>query len=176
MHRISLIPVLTDGSVEQMAALSAEIWREYWTPILGSDLVEHAIEARQSPQAIKQQAFFEKTPHWFVLDEEGRTIGYTASRADAPRDTLYIAKVYLAKRYRGMRYASEILDFHERTCAINGLSRMELHVNRNNKMGIRAYQAHGFEIEQAVVTDLGSGYSTDDYVMAKKSKCALESL
>lgn len=176
MHSILLVPMLTDESAKQMATLSAEIWREYWTPILGADLVEHAIKTRQSLQAIRRQAFFERTPHWFVLDEKGRTIGYTASRAETSRNTLYIAKVYLAKPYRGMRYASEILDFHERTCALNGLSKMELHVNRKNEMGIRAYLARGFEIEKAVVTDLGSGHSTEDYVMAKKTGSALESL
>lgn len=39
MHRISLIPALTDASSKRMDELSAEIRRECWMPVPGMDLV-----------------------------------------------------------------------------------------------------------------------------------------
>lgn len=167
MHRITLIPVLTDDAAKRMSDLCAEVWREYWTPILGPELVEHAIRTRQSFDAVREDVLAGR-PHWFVLDEGGETVGYTASRAEPSRGVLYVSKVYLLKGHRGKGYASEILEFHEKTCAANGLAGMELHVNVLNERALKVYLAKGWTIEREVVSDLGSGYETKDYIMVKR--------
>ncbi len=41
-------------------------------------------------------------------------------------------------------------------------------VGANNEMAIRAYKAKGFEVIDAVETDIGDGYIMDDYIMEKK--------
>ena len=45
---------------------------------------------------------------------------------------------------------------------------MYLTVNKYNEMGIRAYQAKGFETIESVETDIGRGFIMDDYVMEKR--------
>lgn len=167
MPRISLVPALTDRAVHKVADLSAHIWKEYWTPLLGEELVAHALRTTQSFDSIRRDTKSGMRPHWLVLNEAGDTIGYTASRVDHEKGTLEVAKVYLLEGYRGMHYASEILDFHESTCRANGLARMELLVNRRNELGIRAYSGRGWRIEREVVSNLGSGHTTLDYAMVK---------
>ena len=45
---------------------------------------------------------------------------------------------------------------------------MYLTVNKGNDLGIRAYKGTGFQIVEAVVTDIGEGFVMDDYVMEKR--------
>ena len=40
-------------------------------------------------------------------------------------------------------------------------------MNKHNEMAIRAYKAKGFEVIDAVETDIGDGYIMDDYIMEK---------
>ena len=41
-------------------------------------------------------------------------------------------------------------------------------VNKRNARAIAAYQRNGFVIADSVVTDIGSGFVMDDYIMAKE--------
>jgi len=43
-----------------------------------------------------------------------------------------------------------------------------LAVNKKNAKAIAAYRKHGFAIRESAVTDIGSGFVMDDYVMAKE--------
>ncbi len=49
-----------------------------------------------------------------------------------------------------------------------GLDALYLTVNKNNEMAIRAYKANGFEVIDAVETDIGEGFVMDDYIMERK--------
>jgi ribosomal protein S18 acetylase RimI-like enzyme len=56
----------------------------------------------------------------------------------------------------------------EAAAAAESLPALILNVNKNNVQAIRAYEANGFAIRDAVVVDIGGGYVMDDYVMAKR--------
>ena len=46
-------------------------------------------------------------------------------------------------------------------------TRLRLRVNKRNAAAIRSYLRGGFVFQEDVVTDIGSGYVMDDYVMEK---------
>ena len=43
--------------------------------------------------------------------------------------------------------------------------RLILAVNKHNANAIAAYRRWGFEVERALVTDIGAGFVMDDYLM-----------
>ena len=46
---------------------------------------------------------------------------------------------------------------------------MYLTVNKRNDLGVRAYLGTGFEITDAVETDIENGFVMDDYIMEKRT-------
>ena len=49
-----------------------------------------------------------------------------------------------------------------------GLSKIRLTVNKGNEHAIGVYSHYGFQVEEQVKSDIGSGYVMDDYVMVKE--------
>ena len=68
---------------------------------------------------------------------------------------------------RGKGYGRRALQFAEALAREQGLGRIRLTVNKNNRNSIRAYERFGFTIAGPVVQDIGSGFVMDDYVMIK---------
>jgi len=99
-----------------------------------------------------------------------RIIGYTGGHVEADTNRFFISKVYLLKEHRGRGLIASVVRFYERLCRERGLDAMYLTVNKKNEMAIRAYKKHGFEIIDAVETDIGEGFIMDDYIMEKKLK------
>lgn len=50
----------------------------------------------------------------------------------------------------------------------DGLESIYLTVNKNNTNTISAYIKLGFEIVDSIITDIGSNFVMDDYIMEKK--------
>ena len=99
-----------------------------------------------------------------------RIIGYTGGRVEADTNRFFVSKVYLLKEHRGRGLIASVVRFYERLCRERGLDAMYLTVNKGNEMAIRAYKKHGFEIIDAVETDIGEGFVMNDYIMEKKLK------
>lgn len=99
-----------------------------------------------------------------------RIIGYTGGHVEQDTNRFFISKIYLLKEHRGRGLIGSVVRFYERIARERGLDALYLTVNKQNKMAIRAYEKHGFEIIDAVETDIGEGFVMDDYIMEKKLK------
>ena len=97
-----------------------------------------------------------------------RIVGYTGGHVEADTNRFFISKIYLLKEHRGEGLCSATIRFYERLARERGLDALYLTVNKHNEMAIRAYKAKGFEVIDAVETDIGDGYVMDDYIMEKK--------
>ena len=87
---------------------------------------------------------------------------------EADTNRFFISKIYLLKEHRG---EGPVLGHHPLLRAPRPRARPDalyLTVNKHNEMAIRAYKAKGFEVIDAVETDIGDGYIMDDYIMEKK--------
>ena len=97
MPQPSLKPVLSDREIKETSTLAAIIWKEHFTPLIGSAQVEYMLEKFQSERAIQQQ--IENGYLYFALMLGKKQIGYTGLRLDT--DCLFLSKLYIQKEYRG---------------------------------------------------------------------------
>ena len=166
---IEFVPVETPEDRAALAALASEIWHEYWPALIGEAQTDYMVEQFQSLEAIERDLAEHAYEYWFLrAAEDGRTVGYTGGRVEPETNRFFISKIYLLKEHRGEGLCSATIRFYERLARERGLDALYLTVNKRNEMAIRAYKAKGFEVVDAVETDIGDGYIMDDYIMEKK--------
>ena len=166
---IEFVPVETPEDRAALATLASEIWHEYWPALIGEAQTDYMVEQFQSLEAIERDVAEHAYEYWFLRTaEDGRTVGYTGGRVEPETNRFFISKIYLLKEHRGEGLCSATIRFYERLARERGLDALYLTVNKRNEMAIRAYKAKGFEVIDAVETDIGEGYIMDDYIMEKK--------
>lgn len=161
--------VKTDADQEKLAKLADEIWHEYWPALIGAAQTDYMVEQFQSLEAIKRDMAEHAYEYWFVVDEAGKTVGYTGGREEPETSRYFISKIYLLAEERSKHYASQIIEFYVELCRNRDLHSMYLTVNKHNELGIRAYLGKGFVTIESVVNDIGNGFVMDDYVMEKEA-------
>lgn len=166
---IEFVPVETPEDRAALATLASEIWHEYWPALIGEAQTDYMVEQFQSLEAIERDVAEHAYEYWFLRTaEDGRTVGYTGGRVEPETNRFFISKIYLLEEHRGEGLCSATIRFYERLARERGLDALYLTVNKRNEMAIRAYKAKGFEVIDAVETDIGDGYIMDDYIMEKK--------
>lgn len=166
MGEIKIVKVSDDNLISVVETLAYSIWREHFTPIIGSSQVEYMLEKFQSKAAVLDQIENQGYLYYLFEDENGRRIGYCAV-VPLPEE-LFLSKLYIAAENRRRGFARRALEFIETLARDNGLSKITLTVNKNNTGPISAYKKLGFVIADSVVTDIGGGFVMDDYKMTKR--------
>jgi RimJ/RimL family protein N-acetyltransferase len=169
-----LSAVETAAEIERVAELAREIWLEYYPPVIGREQAEYMIATLQSAAAIAEQA--RGRLRYFLLHAmraggapvvehaNSELVGYAAVETRAP--ALFISKLYLLAHARGHglgQRALRALSDHARSL---GLRRLELTVNRNNRIALDAYARFGMSIVGEQVAEIGGGYVMDDFVLS----------
>jgi GNAT superfamily N-acetyltransferase len=178
--------VRNDEDIKRLATMADEIWHEYWPSIIGAAQTDYMVETFQSAEALTNDLRHHGYRYWIIEDTERNVKGFTGAAVErigstandpATRSTavderwphrLFISKIYLYAAERGRHYASRVIEFYEQLCIDEGLPAMYLTVNRNNNLGIRAYEGRGFTNIEETDTDIGKGFVMTDYVMAKE--------
>ena len=158
---VTLQVVSTPEQVARIAEVAQQVWREYYTPILGERQVAYMLENLQSAKAIAQQ-IREGLVYYLIL-KDGEAAGYTAIKPLEGR--LFLSKFYVLAPYRGQGAAKAVVERFKELTRQMGLSGMFLTVNRHNGDSIAAYQKMGFVKEREQVADIGGGYVMDDDIM-----------
>ena len=166
---VRFVPVETAEDQEALAKLADEIWHEYWPALIGAAQADYMVEQFQSLEAIKRDMAENAYEYWFVVDEAGKTVGYTGGHEEPETSRYFISKIYLLAEERSKHYASQIIEFYVELCRNRDLHSMYLTVNKHNELGIRAYLGKGFVTIESVVNDIGNGFVMDDYVMEKEA-------
>lgn len=162
--KLTIHPIRSEEEIRTAADLAGEIWHEHFTPIIGADQVEYMLQTMQSfgPMARQIAQGYE----YFLLEEEGQPIGYSAIRPEA--EALFLSKLYLRRSARGNGYASQVLDYYIQLCRERGLRKIRLTCNRFNTGTLAVYQHLGFDPVREEKADIGSGYVMDDFIMEKQ--------
>lgn len=148
-----------DAAVREMSAVATAIVREHYDPILGTAQNDYMLEKFQSPAAVAGQ--LAHGYRYYFVRENGAAIGFFAFY---PRgEALYLSKLYLQKTSRGKGYSRRIIDYLKETARAEGLTAIELNVNKYNP-SVDVYEALGFQRLRSEKIDIGSGYYMDDYV------------
>jgi ribosomal protein S18 acetylase RimI-like enzyme len=159
---VQIKPVTTDSEIEIIAGLAKIIWNDHYADIIGLDQVAYMLGKYQTTKAIKSQIDKEGYEYFLIVSGE-RAVGYLGI---IPRhNELFLSKLYILNFERGKGLGHAGMEFLIAKCKANGSDFITLTVNKNNLDAILAYEKMGFEKYGEVVSDIGSGYVMDDYLM-----------
>lgn len=152
-----------ENDITKLAALASKIWHEYWTEILTESQIEYMLENFQSVNAIEKQLAEEHYNYYFISDENNENIGYFG--ISNKENYMFLSKLYLSEEYRRKGIGKAAFEKIKQLTAKENMSTIRLTVNKYNTNTINAYKKWGFIITDAVITDIGSGFVMDDYIM-----------
>ena len=148
--------------IQKLAILASNIWHEYWTEILIPAQIEYMLEQFQSSTAIEKQILEEDYNYYFVI-ENNENIGYFG--ISNKKNYMFLSKLYIIKDYRHKGIGKKAFEKIKELTIMENLKTIRLTVNKYNTNTINTYKKWGFKITDAVVTDIGSGFVMDDYIM-----------
>ena len=163
---VKLVKVETSEHVTRVAELADEIWREYYDGLLSEEQIEYMVDKYQSDNAITKQMVNEGY-EYYLINKEGTIIGFVAVLRNESDKKLAVSNSYLLDYYREKGYSRLVIECVEAICKEAGYTSVELTVNKLNKEIINSYYKYGFTKVKEVVTDIGNGYSMNDYMMKK---------
>ncbi|HET9664278.1 MAG TPA: GNAT family N-acetyltransferase [Burkholderiales bacterium] len=165
-ERITISPVEPDdvGTISQLAG---DIWRRHYPGIITSAQIEYMLRQRYEPLSIAAE-LTRPGLWWDKLSAGLAILGFasyflTGEHGEMKLDKLYIRHDY-QRRGHGGRLIARVCEQARAACC----TRLVLAVNRNNVAAIGAYRKHGFTVRATQVTDIGSGFVMDDYIMARE--------
>lgn len=147
------------NDIKELASLASSIWHEYWTCILTPEQIDYMVENFQSEKAIKNQIENENYTYYFIIKDGAKARYFGISDK---KEYLFLSKLYIKKEYRHQGLGKKAF---EKIKELANDKPIRLTVNKYNTNTINAYKKWGFEIIDAVVTDIGSGFVMDDYIM-----------
>lgn len=163
--KLQFAPAVTVEEFAAIARIAAEIWYEYYVPIIGRAQVDYMVTRFQSSAAMQEQA---RGGHeYFSMQQDGALVGYLALQPQPEAGRLFISKLYLHRDARGRGTGRAAMEFIEGIARQRGLGLLWLTVNKDNP-SVQAYQRMGFEIAAALVIDIGGGFVMDDFRMEKR--------
>lgn len=154
-------PVISDDEILSLETLAKEIWNQHFVPIIGQAQVDYMLEKFQSYEPIKKQ--ISEGMHYFMLFSGGEKAGYCGYKMDGNR--VFLSKLYVKLEYRGNGLSKLMLENIRKFASENNLKAVYLTVNKHNDDTISIYRHLGFEVIDSVVSDIGSGFVMDDYIM-----------
>jgi ribosomal protein S18 acetylase RimI-like enzyme len=160
---VTINKVSSDTELKAVAELADVIWHECFTDIISVGQIDYMVEKFQSYKSMTRQ-IIEQDYSYFAVRENDELCGYIGVKPEKD-ERFFLSKLYLRSDKRGRGIASLMLKrvFDEaRNC---GKKKVYLTVNKHNERAIAVYLRTGFVIADKAVTDIGSGYVMDDYVM-----------
>lgn len=164
---LQFIPIVTDEQINTLAFMADTVWHEWFSSILSAEQIDYMVKKFQSFAPLKKQIQQQGYEYYF-LNAGGINAGYIGIHVEEEQKKLFLSKIYILKSFRGKRYASEAFEFLEGICQGMGFRAIWLTVNKHNDNAIRVYTRKGFQMIRSEVTDIGSGFVMDDYVMEKE--------
>lgn len=148
-----------NNQIKELADLASSIWHEYWVCLLSSEQINYMVENFQSEKAIQNQIENENYSYYFILQNNEKA-GYFGISDKG--DYLFLSKLYIKKEFRHKGIGTKAF---ERIKELADGKPIRLTVNKHNINSINTYKKWGFKTIDAVVTDIGSGFVMDDYIM-----------
>lgn len=159
---MDFINIKSEEEMQKLAKLASEIWHEYWTVILSAEQIDYMVDKFQSYNAIKNQIENDKYIYNIFQDSDN-VIGYFG--VSLKDDYLFLSKLYIKKDFRGLGYGKLAFKKIKQIAQQHNKKMIRLTVNKHNINTIKVYEKWKFKIIEAVVTDIGSGFVMDDYIM-----------
>ena len=147
-----------------IAKLARTIWKDHYTPIIGSDQVSYMLNKFQSAEAIADQV--SRGYQYYLIFYNSKPAGYLAFEKQLAE--LFLSKIYVSKEMRGKGIGKAAMDFVEREAQYLECTKISLTVNKHNTGSIKAYEKLGFHNLGGIVQDIGNGFVMDDFLLIKQ--------
>jgi len=159
----------TEEHLPALAELAGVIWRQHYPGIISPAQIDYMLARMYSLETLREQIRSEDI--WFVrLLVDERFVGFASCGPTHASGVMKLHKCYLLPEMHGRGLGSLLLQHCERAVHRLGARRLILAVNKRNLKAVGAYQRNGFTVAESVITDFGSGFVMDDYIMAKDLK------
>ncbi len=159
-----------DEELDDLAAMAARIWNEYFPALIGQEQVDYMVERFQSQEAIAEQRAAGTRYFWIEATYEvgDAKMGYLAFTHEPATGSLFVGKFYLEERARkkGVGWGAQRA-LEDEAARLNA-GKLRLTVNRENHGAVEAYKNWGYKILRDQVVDIGGGFIMDDHVMEKR--------
>ena len=159
-----VVKIEKDDDLQLLSTMAGTIWRECYVSILCVEQIEYMLSKFLSADVLSRQVSLEGYEYYFV-ECDGEKAGFVGVKVEEKR--LFLSKLYIKEEYRGRGISSIVLGFLEDKCRREDLQAIYLTVNKYNDRAYEVYIKNNYKVIEDVVTDIGSGYVMDDYVMQK---------
>jgi len=162
---VQLLPA-TAEHLPALAELAGVIWRQHYPGIISSAQIDYMLEKMYALDTLRED-IRSRGIQFVRLLVEGEFVGFAAFGPASEPAVMKLHKCYLLPAVHGRGFGSLLLRHCERETRALGARRLILAVNKHNTKAVAAYQRNGFRVTESVITDFGSGFVMDDYLMAK---------
>lgn len=162
---VQILPA-TEEHLPGLAELAGLIWREHYPGIISTAQIDFML-ARMYSLATLREEIRAKDIRFERLLVDGVFVGFAAYGPAPEPGVMKLHKCYLLPAMHGRGFGSLLLQHCERSAHQLGARRLCLAVNKRNFKAVAAYKRNGFAVIESVVTELGSGFVMDDFIMAK---------
>jgi GNAT superfamily N-acetyltransferase len=163
-NEVVIEPATEDGHLSEIQKLAQAIWREHYPGIISSEQIEYMLREGYSLEALQRESAQGAIRYDRAL-VEGSLVGFSAYGPNSDADALVLHKLYVEAGQRGRGCARKLVEKASEYALANSLDRVILRVNKRNHVAIAAYERMGFANQESIVSDIGSGFSMDDYLM-----------
>jgi ribosomal protein S18 acetylase RimI-like enzyme len=159
------IKVRTDEQIAQVEQLARTIWKEYFSPMIGSEIVDYLLETLQSTRAIADQ--IHEGYQYFIIQPEQNAVGYFAILHKKETDELFLSKLYILASERGKGRGKTAMQYIESMAQRENCKKIFLTVFHKNTSTIAAYERMGFRKTGSIRRDVGNHIVIHDFSMEK---------
>lgn len=149
--------------------IAAQSWRENYPGIISDEQIEYMLNLMYSEQAINKDLHNINFSYYLVLNETEQAVGILGYEKSYQHNITKLHRIYLLKEVKGKGYGKLAIDFLKKKVSESLDSSIILNVNRGNP-ALDFYKSQGFTIYKETVTEIGSGFVMDDYLMEYKSE------
>ena len=156
----------TIADIPLIRELTFKVWPQTYRDILTNEQIDYMLARMYSIETLREEIQLQGIRFVRLLVDD-RFVGF-ASYGPAPEPgAMKLHTCYLLPEMHGRGLGSLLLQHCERAARQLGARRLMLAVNKRNTKAVVAYQRNGFTVTESVVTDFGSGFVMDDFIMAK---------
>ena len=163
-NEIVIAPATEDVHLSDIQKLAYAIWREHYPGIISSEQIEYMLREGYSLEALQRDLAQDGIRYDRAL-AEGVLVGFSSYGPHSDADALMIHKLYVEASQRSRGCARKLVEAASEHALANSLNRVILRVNKHNRVAIAAYERMGFANRGSIVSDIGSGFVMDDYLM-----------
>lgn len=158
---LKLVGAENERDFEIIRSIAQTVMHETYDGSLPQGQIDYMIKKFLSEEAI-QSSLEEREYEYKIIYLNGEIAGFAAYcpakyYSENYADGTFLSKIYVKQFARGKRIFSKFLHTLRRP--------VYLTVKKDNLQTINTCKHKGFKIVESVVTDIGEGYVTDDFVM-----------